>query len=36
LAAPEVARLLRMRRTMGLERDGDAAAFQARWGLDPY
>lgn len=35
LAAHEVRKLLQMRRAMGLERAGDAAAFQARWGVGP-
>jgi L-fuculose-phosphate aldolase len=35
LAAHEVHKLLQMRRAMGLERPGDAAAFQARWGVGP-
>ena len=33
LADHEVRKLLQMRRAMGLERAGDAAAFQARWGV---
>lgn len=35
LAAHEVRKLLQLRRAMGLERAGDAAAFQARWGVGP-
>lgn len=35
LASSEVRKLLQMRRRMGLERPGDAAAFQARWGVGP-
>ncbi len=35
LATPEVRKLLQMRRAMGLERSGDIAAFQARWGVGP-
>lgn len=35
LAAHEVRKLLQMRRAMGLERAGDAAEFQARWGVGP-
>lgn len=35
LAAHEVRKLLQMRRAMGLERAGDTAAFQARWGVGP-
>ena len=35
LADHEVRKLLQMRRAMGLERAGDAAAFQARWGVGP-
>lgn len=35
LADSEVRKLLQMRRAMGLERVGDAAAFQARWGVGP-
>ncbi len=31
----ELGRLLNMRRRMGLERAGDAAAFRARWGVGP-
>ena len=35
LPAAEVGKLLRLRRAMGLERPGDAAAFQAQWGVGP-
>ena len=35
LPATEVRKLLRLRRAMGLERPGDAAAFRARWGIGP-
>ncbi len=35
LPAAEVAKLLRLRRAMGLERPGDAATFQAQWGVEP-
>ena len=35
LAALEVRKLLQMRRAMGLERPGEAAAFQTRWGVGP-
>jgi len=35
LEGREVARLLKMRRGMGLERDGDAADFRRLWGVSP-
>lgn len=35
LAGSELRKLLQMRRQMGLERPGDAAAFEARWGVGP-
>ena len=35
LPAAELGKLLRLRRAMGLERPGDAAAFQAQWGVGP-
>lgn len=35
LAAQEVSKLLQMRRRMGLEREGEPAAFRARWGVGP-
>ncbi len=35
LPAAEVRKLLRLRREMGLERPGDAAAFQDRWSVGP-
>lgn len=35
LEGKEVARLLKMRRGMGLERDGDAADFRRLWGVGP-
>lgn len=35
LEGKEVARLLKMRRGMGLERDGDAADFRRLWGVSP-
>ena len=35
LAAPEVRKLLQMRRGMGLEREGEAAMLRARWGITP-
>lgn len=31
----EVRKLLRMRRSMGLEREGDSAEFSRRWGVSP-
>lgn len=35
LAGPDVRKLLQMRRRMGLEREGEPAAFRARWGVSP-